>query len=72
MLTPEHITALLKASGAKLIVAYGPSAELAIWGAVEKVLALHPLPVLRIDAQTHACAMRRSTGTIGRSARAKA
>ena len=52
MLAPEHIAALLKASGAKLIVAYGPSAELDIWGTVEKVLALHPLPVLRIDANS--------------------
>lgn len=50
MLQPDHIAALLKAAGAKLIVALGPNAELDIWPVVQQVLAIHPLPVLRIDA----------------------
>lgn len=48
LLQPAHIAALLKASGAKLIVALGPNQELSLWPTVEKVLALHPLPVLQI------------------------
>ncbi|MEO5672854.1 MAG: AMP-binding protein [Ramlibacter sp.] len=48
LLQPDHIAALLKASGAKLVVALGPSAELDVWGTVEKVRALSPLAVLQI------------------------
>ncbi|MBI2771353.1 MAG: AMP-binding protein [Burkholderiales bacterium] len=48
LLQPDHIAALLKAAGAKLLVALGPNAELEVWATVEKVLALHPIPVLKI------------------------
>ena len=48
MLAPDHMAALLQASGARLIVALGPNSELPIWNTVERLLALHPLPVLRI------------------------
>ncbi|MDP1954535.1 MAG: AMP-binding protein [Polaromonas sp.] len=48
LLQPEHIAALLAASGAKVLVALGPNSELSLWPTVEKVLALRPLPVLQI------------------------
>jgi fatty-acyl-CoA synthase len=48
LLQPEHIAALLKASGAKLLVALGPNGELNVWPTVEKVVALYPLPLLQI------------------------
>lgn len=50
LLQPDHIAALLKASGAKIIVALGPNQELNLWPTVEKVLTLHPLPLLQIRA----------------------
>ncbi len=48
MLQPNHIAALLRASGAKVLVALGPNSELDIWSTVQKTIALHPLPVLAI------------------------
>lgn len=48
LLQPDHIVALLKASGARLLVALGPNDDLDVWSTVEKVVALHPLPVLQI------------------------
>ena len=48
LLQPEHIAALLDASGAKVLVALGPNSELSLWPTIEKVLALRPLPVLQI------------------------
>lgn len=48
LLQPDHIAALLVASGAKVIVALGPNDELDLWPTVQKVLAHHPLPVLQI------------------------
>ena len=48
LLQPEHIAALLEASGAKVIVALGPNDELSLWPMVEKVLAIRRLPVLQI------------------------
>lgn len=58
LLQPDHIAALLKASGAKLLVALGPNAELNVWPTVEKLLALYSLPVLQIavDAPGAFCA----------------
>ncbi|MDB5874996.1 MAG: hypothetical protein JWQ07_4438 [Ramlibacter sp.] len=53
LLQPDHIAALLEASGARLVVALGPSGELDVWGTVEKVRALCPLPVLQIAAGEH-------------------
>lgn len=49
LLQPDHIAALLVASGARLVVALGPNAELNLWPTIEKVLALCPLPVLQIE-----------------------
>jgi fatty-acyl-CoA synthase len=49
LLQPDHIAALLEASGAKLVVALGPNAELNLWPMVQKVRALMPLPVLQIS-----------------------
>ncbi|MEJ8840309.1 AMP-binding protein [Ramlibacter sp. AN1133] len=48
MLQPEHIAALLDASGAKVVVALGPNAELDVWSAVRKVPGLERRTVLRI------------------------
>jgi fatty-acyl-CoA synthase len=48
MLQPEHIGALLDASGAKVVVALGPNPELDVWSAVCKVPGLEQRTVLRI------------------------
>ncbi len=48
LLQPDHIAALLAASGAKVLVALAPNSELPLWPTIQKVLALHPLPVLQI------------------------
>lgn len=49
MLQPEHVAALLDASGAKVVVALGPHPELDVWSAVQKVPGLAARTVLRID-----------------------
>jgi len=49
LLQADHIAPLLQACGAKLIVALGPNDALNLWPTVEKVLALHRLPVLQIQ-----------------------
>ena len=49
MLQPEHVGALLDASGAKVVVALGPHPELDVWSAVQKVPGLERRTVLRID-----------------------
>jgi len=48
MLQPEHIAALLEASGAKVVVALGPHPELDLWSAVEKVPGIRHRTVLRV------------------------
>ncbi|HET8746322.1 MAG TPA: AMP-binding protein, partial [Ramlibacter sp.] len=48
MLQPEHVAALLDASGAKVVVALGPNPELDVWSAVQKVPGLAGRTVLRI------------------------
>ncbi len=48
LLQPDHIAALLKAAGAKLLVALGPNDELDVWSTVQRVRALHDIPVLQI------------------------
>jgi fatty-acyl-CoA synthase len=48
MLQPDHVGALLEASGAKVVVALGPNAELDVWSAVQKVPGLAGRTVLRI------------------------
>ncbi len=50
LLQPEHIAALLEASGARVIVALGPNDELNLWPTVSRVLALRPLPLVQIRA----------------------
>ncbi len=53
LLQPDHIAALLRASGARVIVTLAPNNELDLWPTVQKVLAHHALPVLqiRVDGQ---------------------
>ncbi|NNU42541.1 AMP-binding protein [Ramlibacter montanisoli] len=48
MLQPDHVAALLDASGAKVVVALGPDAELDVWSAVQKVPGLSSRTVLAI------------------------
>lgn len=48
MLQPDHIAALLEASGAKVVVALGPNPELDVWGAVARVPGLESLQLLQI------------------------
>jgi fatty-acyl-CoA synthase len=48
MLQPDHVAALLDASGAKVVVALGPNAELDVWSAVQKVPGLASRTVLAI------------------------
>jgi len=48
MLQPEHVAALLDASGAKVVVALGPNSGLDVWSAVQKVPGLARRAVLRI------------------------
>ncbi|MDB5899837.1 MAG: hypothetical protein JWP41_3439 [Ramlibacter sp.] len=49
MLQPEHIGALLQASGAKVVVALGPHRDVDIWGMLQRVPGIAQLTVLRID-----------------------
>lgn len=53
LLQPEHIAALLKASNATVLVALGPSDELAVWPVAEQVVRHHPLPLIQIRAGAH-------------------
>jgi fatty-acyl-CoA synthase len=50
MLQPDHVAALLEASGAKVVVALGPNAELDVWSAVQKVPGLASRTVLAIGS----------------------
>jgi fatty-acyl-CoA synthase len=50
MLQPDHVGALLEASGAKVVVALGPNTELDVWSAVQKVPGLAGRTVLRIGS----------------------
>ncbi len=54
LLQPDHIAALLKASGAKVIVALGPNEEMNLWPTLLKVRILCDLPVLQIRASADA------------------
>ena len=49
MLQPDHVGALLDASGAKVVVALGPNAELDVWSAVLKVPGIDRRIVLAMD-----------------------
>jgi fatty-acyl-CoA synthase len=50
LLQPDHIAALVRASGAKVLVTLGPSAELDIWSTAQRVLALAPIPLVVLRA----------------------
>ncbi len=50
MLQPDHIAALLEASGAKVVLALGPHPELDVWSTVQRVPGLASRTVLRMDA----------------------
>ncbi|RYF16294.1 MAG: acyl-CoA synthase [Comamonadaceae bacterium] len=54
MLQPDHVAALLDASGAKVVVALGPHAELDVWQAVQKVPGLAQRTVLAIGGDFEA------------------
>ena len=49
LLQPDHIAALMQAAGAKVLVALGPNAELAVWPTALKVQALHPCMLVPIE-----------------------
>ncbi|GAB3663485.1 AMP-binding protein [Ramlibacter alkalitolerans] len=63
MLQPEHIAALLDASGAKVVVALGPNPELDVWSAVQKVPGLERRTVLRIGGSFEE-ALAQESGTL--------
>jgi fatty-acyl-CoA synthase len=50
LLQPEHIAALLRASGSKVLVALGPDAEIDVWSTACKVLELVDIPLVVIPA----------------------
>ena len=50
MLQPDHVAALLDASGAKVVVALGAHPQLDLWTGLQKVPGLERRKVLRIDA----------------------
>ncbi|MFI4927530.1 MAG: AMP-binding protein, partial [Burkholderiales bacterium] len=49
MLQPDHVGALLEASGSKVVVALGPDAQLDLWSAVQKVPGLAQRTLLAMD-----------------------
>jgi fatty-acyl-CoA synthase len=63
MLQPDHVAALLEASGAKVVVALGPNAELDVWSAVQKVPGLSHRTVLAIGDDFEA-ALHKESGTL--------
>ena len=48
LLQPDHIAALMQAANAKVLVALGPNAELAVWPTALKVQALQPCTLVPI------------------------
>ena len=58
MLQPDHVAALLDASGAKVVVALGPHAELDVWSAVQKVPGVAQRTVLAIGGDFEAALAR--------------
>jgi fatty-acyl-CoA synthase len=50
LLQPDHIAALLRASGSKVLVALGPDAEVDVWSTACKVLQLVDVPLVVIPA----------------------
>lgn len=53
LLQPDHIAALLQAAQARVLVALGPTDELAVWPVAEQVLGHHAVPVLQMRAGEH-------------------
>ncbi len=64
MLQPDHVAALLDASGAKVVVALGPNAELDVWSAVQKVPGLAARTVLAIGGSFEE-ALAKESGVLG-------
>jgi fatty-acyl-CoA synthase len=54
MLQPDHVAALLQASGAKVVVALGPNPELDVWSALQRVPGISSLTVLAIGSSFEA------------------
>lgn len=48
LLQPDHIAALLKAAGARVLVALGPNVELDVWAVAQQVAAHYPVPLVQI------------------------
>jgi fatty-acyl-CoA synthase len=48
LLQPDHIAALMQAANAKVLVALGPNAELAVWATALKVRKHHPCTLVPI------------------------
>lgn len=48
LLQPDHIASLMQAANAKVLVALGPNAELAVWPTALKAQALHPCALVPI------------------------
>jgi fatty-acyl-CoA synthase len=63
MLQPDHVAALLEASGAKVVVALGPNAELDVWSALQKVPGLASRQVLAIGGDFET-ALQNESGTL--------
>lgn len=57
LLQPDHIAALLQASGAKVLVALGPNAELAVWPTALAVQALHATTLVPITVDESVAGM---------------
>lgn len=64
MLQPDHVAALLEASGAKVVVALGPNAELDVWSAVQKVPGIASRQLLAIGHGFEA-ALQQEPDTLG-------
>jgi fatty-acyl-CoA synthase len=68
MLQPDHVAALLDASGAKVVVALGPHAELDVWSALQRVPGLSSRTVLSIGGSFEA-ALQQEPDVLGFDAR---
>ncbi|MBE7941524.1 MULTISPECIES: AMP-binding protein [Ramlibacter] len=54
MLQPDHVAALLQASGARVVVALGPHEALDVWSAVQRIPGIEALQVLQIGGSFEA------------------
>lgn len=64
MLQPDHVAALLDASGAKVVVVLGPHPDLDVWSAAQKVPGLARRAVLSIGGSFEAALARESDALV--------